>query len=123
MNDEIWVSNQTDICAHRSNDTIRKHKPLNDLGCILNHISSKEKYEEEKMSIAHRELRQISVVSSNTRNKTCFKRWGKNKDKLAFEMLKDLCKERGINVDQFMQVDVSEIIDECAETFANNAEN
>ena len=75
------------------------------------------------MSIAHRELRQISVVSSKTRNKICFKRWGKDKDKLAFEMLQTLCSENSINVDQFMQVDVSEVIDECAETFANNAEN
>ena len=122
MSDEIWVSNKTDICAHGSNDTIRKHKPLNDIDCILNPISFKEKYE-VKMSKSHREVRQISVVSSKARNKTCFKRWGKDKDKLAFEMLQTLCSENSINVDQFMQVDVSEIIDECAEMFANNAKN
>ena len=120
LNAMAWIPNEGDSCVNESSDDEKELKSSNIFVSISNPNPSLEKYEEEKAPIAYREVRQISIGPNTTWNKTSFKRWGKDKDKLAFEMLKDLCKERGINVDQFMQVDVSQIIDEYAETFANN---
>ena len=123
LNEGAWDSNKADTCVHGSSNTSRKHKSFNDLDFKTNPNPPWIKNEEEKIPVTNEDLKQISIGPSTTRNKTSFKRWGKDKDKLAFEMLKDLCKERGINVDQFIQVDVSEIIDEYVETFINNTFN
>lgn len=65
----------------------------------------------------------LRIDSSTSRSKTSFRRWGKEKDKLAFKMLHSLWKESGINVDKFIKADESEIIDEYAEAFINNSSN
>ena len=119
LNEGAWDPNNADTCVHGSSNTTRKYKSFNDLDFKTNPNSPWIKNEEEKIPVTYRDLKLISIGPSTTRNKTCFKRWGKDKDKLAFEMLKDLCKEISINVDQFIQVDVSEVIDEYAETFIN----
>ena len=123
LNAVACIPNERDTYVNESRDAEKEIKSCNIFVSISNPNPPLEKYEEEKIPVTYGDLKQISIGPSTTRNKTCFKRWGKNKDKLAFEMLKDLCKERGINVDQFIQVNVSEIIDEYAETFINNTFN
>ena len=100
---------------------------------IVNHKeviwSNQEESIVEKPRISHEfeEANEIEEVNSgilkaakeiNT-DKIPFKRWGKNKDKLAFKMLQDIWKESGIDVEKFIKADESEIIDEYAQIFIN----
>ena len=84
---------------------------------------------EKTSSISHEfeEANEIEEVNSkileaakeiNT-DKIPFKRWGKNKDKLAFKMLQDIWKESSLDVEKFIKADESEIIDEYAQIFIN----
>ena len=79
---------------------------------------------EIKESEENKEFTKLNVDAENSTSniypvKFPFRRWGKNKDKLAFKMLQDMCKDSGINFEQFIKADESEVIDEYAQIFTN----
>ena len=85
-----------------------------DSNSVLKKIEEEEK--EEIFEINNDLERAVNEINPG---KIPFRRWGKDKDKLAFKMLQDICKESEINFLQFIKVDESEIIDEYAQIFIN----
>ena len=77
---------------------------------------SKDITEEIKEDLTQGHDSSYTSLNENTR---LFRRWGKEKDKKAFDMLKNLCQNNGLSVDQFLSADVAEVIDEFKRIFIN----
>ena len=89
----------------------------------LNSVSKGSIKEEEKEMPTQANNSSLDPLNSSLDldqiNSKWFKRWGKEKDKKAFDMLKKLCRINGISINQFLNVDESEVIDEFSQIFTN----
>ena len=89
----------------------------------LNSVSKGSIKEEEKEMPTQANNSSLDPLNSSLDldqiNSKWFKRWGKEKDKKAFDTLKKLCQINGISINQFLNVDESEVIDEFSQIFTN----
>ena len=53
--------------------------------------------------------------------KSTFTRWGKEKDKLAFKLLKSMCKEKDLDITKFIQTEVSKVMNLKTCEFVSNS--
>ena len=105
INEETKQKNSTDV----------SYKDLLE----IKYLNSDIKESEENKKFTKRNVDVKNSTSKIYPVKLPFRRWGKDKDKLAFKMLQDMCKDSGISFEQFIKVEESEIIDEYAQIFTN----
>ena len=75
----------------------------------------------DALSSSNKQTRYLfKPTSAQNRKKkwrTIFKRWGKEKDKIGYNMLKQICEKYSLDIDSFFCIDQSSVIDEVSQEF------
>ena len=104
-----------------TNKNLCNVKLINEDGTIFKEESSPLKScgEEDKEIQMNILSEPVDVISSVYNNKSLFRRWGKEKDRKAFKLLQEMCKNLHLSFEKFILVDENEIINKHNFEFTN----